>query len=179
MQLSVFALRDLIHGVSRTRHFKRGLHVLRGSHAAFPRRVWAAGSFQCRLFVPLRWAGSLMALLCIHLRLQRHKCMFYLCHPLCTLFFFSAAPSVRVAPLGKPILPRHTPCASCMSRVFFFTDGACELVILSVGMEGPGGCFLVCRDEFSDGFGKEGWEDTQSCFWVQPCPDSVEPSLCT
>src|SRR3954462_8119855 len=39
MQLSVFALRDLIHGVSRTRHFKHGLHVLRGSHAAFPRRV--------------------------------------------------------------------------------------------------------------------------------------------
>src|SRR3954463_4473603 len=105
MQLSVFALRDLIHGVSRTRHFKC---------VAFPRRVWAADSFQCRLFVPLRWAGSLMALLCIHLRLQRRKCMFYLCHPLCTLFFFSAAPYVRVAPVGKPILPRHTPCASCM-----------------------------------------------------------------
>src|SRR3954471_7885166 len=125
MQLSVFALRDLIHGVSRTRHFKRGLHVLRGSHAAFPRRVWAAGSFQCRLFVPPRCASSLMALLCIHLRLQRHKCMFYLCHPLCMLFFFSAAPSVRVAPIGKPILPSHTPvpraCPGCsflpMARV--------------------------------------------------------------
>src|SRR3954463_6268004 len=52
MHLSVFALRDLIHGVSRTRHFKHWLHVLRGSHTAFPRRVWAAGSFQCRLFMP-------------------------------------------------------------------------------------------------------------------------------
>src|SRR3954471_16399155 len=179
MQLSVFALRDLINGVSRTRHFKRWLHVLRGSHTAFPRRVWATGSFQCRLFMPLRWAGSLMALLCIHLRLQRRKCMFYLCHPICTLFFFSAAPSVRVAPVGKPILPRHPPCASCMSRVFFFTDGACDLVILSVGMEGPGGCFLVCRDEFSAGVGQKGGGEKKTSFLVLASPDSIEPSLCT
>src|SRR4051812_29137406 len=65
-----------------------GCTFSRGSHVAFPRRVWASGSLQCRLFMPLRWAGSLLALLCIHLRLQRHKCMFYLCHPVCTLFYF-------------------------------------------------------------------------------------------
>jgi hypothetical protein len=61
MKLTIFPIRDIIHGVARSQHqFIIISWELGGSHAAFSLRWWA-GIIEIRIFVlPLRWAGTLL-----------------------------------------------------------------------------------------------------------------------